>query len=152
MNLAGVVQQLRKERDQAARTVERLDAALAALDAKAPLRVELIDRERTVVQAYVVFVAANLLRAGGNDLVLLREIGLLLAFGATQAAMMTYMPLIFVFMFSAFPVGLVIYYTWSNILTLLQQYVMMRRHGVEVHLFNNLKLPWARSPAQTPGE
>jgi hypothetical protein len=31
-DLAGVVQQLRKERDQAARTVERLDAALAALD------------------------------------------------------------------------------------------------------------------------
>ena len=32
MNLAGVVQQLRKERDQAARTVQQLDAALAALD------------------------------------------------------------------------------------------------------------------------
>lgn len=31
-NLAGVVQQLRKERDQAAKTVGRLDAALAALD------------------------------------------------------------------------------------------------------------------------
>src|SRR5258708_39929926 len=31
-NLAGVVQQLKKERDQAARTVEQLDAALAALD------------------------------------------------------------------------------------------------------------------------
>ncbi|MGO9085954.1 MAG: hypothetical protein ACLQBK_12060 [Candidatus Sulfotelmatobacter sp.] len=31
-NLAGVVQQLRKERDQSARTVEQLDAALAALD------------------------------------------------------------------------------------------------------------------------
>ena len=31
-NLAGVVQQLRKERDRAARTVEQLDAALAALD------------------------------------------------------------------------------------------------------------------------
>jgi hypothetical protein len=30
-NLAGVVQQLRKERDQAVRTVEQLDAALAAL-------------------------------------------------------------------------------------------------------------------------
>jgi hypothetical protein len=30
-NLAGVVRQLRGERDQAARTVERLDAALAAL-------------------------------------------------------------------------------------------------------------------------
>jgi hypothetical protein len=32
MNLAGFVQQLRKERDQAARTVQQLDAALAALD------------------------------------------------------------------------------------------------------------------------
>jgi len=32
MNLAGVVQQLRRERDQAARTVQQLDAALAALD------------------------------------------------------------------------------------------------------------------------
>src|SRR5205807_1607795 len=32
MNLAGVVQQLRKERDQAARTVQQLDAALAALN------------------------------------------------------------------------------------------------------------------------
>ena len=31
MNLAGVVQQLKKERDHAARTVEQLDAALAAL-------------------------------------------------------------------------------------------------------------------------
>ncbi len=31
-NLAGVVQQLRKERDQAARTVKQFDAALAALD------------------------------------------------------------------------------------------------------------------------
>jgi hypothetical protein len=31
-DLAGVVQQLRQERDQAAKTVGRLDAALAALD------------------------------------------------------------------------------------------------------------------------
>jgi len=31
-NLAGVVRQLRKERDQAARTVQQLDAALAALN------------------------------------------------------------------------------------------------------------------------
>jgi hypothetical protein len=31
-NLAGIVQQLKQERDQAAKTVERLDAALAALN------------------------------------------------------------------------------------------------------------------------
>jgi hypothetical protein len=35
MNLAGVVQQLRKERDEAARVVECLNAALAALNGKA---------------------------------------------------------------------------------------------------------------------
>jgi YidC/Oxa1 family membrane protein insertase len=60
-----------------------------------------------------------------------------------QAQMFSYMPLIFTFMFASLPVGLVIYYTWSNALTLLQQYVMMTRHGVEIHLFNNLKLPAA---------
>ena len=35
-NLPGVVQQLRKERDQAAKAIERLDAALAALDGGSP--------------------------------------------------------------------------------------------------------------------
>jgi hypothetical protein len=27
---------------------------------------------------------------------------------------------------------------------------MMRRHGVEIHLFNNLKLPWLKSGAGKP--
>jgi YidC/Oxa1 family membrane protein insertase len=60
------------------------------------------------------------------------------------------MPIIFTFMFASLPSGLVIYYTWSNFLTLLQQYFMMRKHGVEIHLFNNLKLPWAKSAATKP--
>ena len=51
------------------------------------------------------------------------------------------MPLIFIFMLASLPAGLVIYWTWSNILSVAQQYVMMRRQGVEVHLFNNLKPP-----------
>ena len=38
VNLAGVVQQLQKERDQAAKTVERLDAALAALNGSSEKR------------------------------------------------------------------------------------------------------------------
>jgi YidC/Oxa1 family membrane protein insertase len=58
-----------------------------------------------------------------------------------QAQMFGYMPILFTFMFASLPSGLVIYYAWSNFLTLLQQYVMMTRHGVEIHLFNNLKLP-----------
>jgi YidC/Oxa1 family membrane protein insertase len=58
-----------------------------------------------------------------------------------QARMFAFMPLIFVFMLASLPAGLVIYWTWSNILSVAQQYVMMRRQGVEVHLFNNLKAP-----------
>ncbi|HEY3776725.1 MAG TPA: membrane protein insertase YidC [Rhizomicrobium sp.] len=58
-----------------------------------------------------------------------------------QARMFTFMPLIFTFMLATFPAGLVIYWTWNNLLSTTQQYVMMKRQGVEVHLFNNLKTP-----------
>lgn len=57
-----------------------------------------------------------------------------------QAKMFTFMPIIFTFMFATFPAGLVIYYTWNNLLSVTQQYVIMRREGVKVHLFENLKL------------
>jgi YidC/Oxa1 family membrane protein insertase len=57
-----------------------------------------------------------------------------------QAKMFAFMPLIFTFLFGSFPAGLVIYYCWSNSLNMLQQYVIMRREGVEVHFFENLKL------------
>jgi len=56
-----------------------------------------------------------------------------------QAKMFTFMPLIFTFMFATFPAGLVIYYTWNNLLSVTQQYFIMRKEGVEVHLFENLK-------------
>jgi YidC/Oxa1 family membrane protein insertase len=55
-----------------------------------------------------------------------------------QAKMFTFMPIIFTFMFATFPAGLVIYYTWNNLLSVTQQYVIMRREGVKVHLFENL--------------
>jgi len=38
-----------------------------------------------------------------------------------QAAMMNYMPYMFLFMFASFPAGLVIYWAWNNTLTILQQ-------------------------------
>jgi YidC/Oxa1 family membrane protein insertase len=57
-----------------------------------------------------------------------------------QAKMFTFMPVIFTFMMAGFPAGLVIYWTWNNLLTALQQYVVMRRQGVDVHLVENLKL------------
>jgi YidC/Oxa1 family membrane protein insertase len=57
-----------------------------------------------------------------------------------QARMFSLMPLIFMFMLSSFPAGLVIYWTWSNLLSMIQQYVIMRREGAEIHLFKNLRL------------
>jgi YidC/Oxa1 family membrane protein insertase len=62
-----------------------------------------------------------------------------------QAKMFTFMPLIFTFMFATFPAGLVIYYTWNNLLSVTQQYVIMRREGVQVHLFENLKFGKAKA-------
>src|SRR6185437_13890862 len=57
-----------------------------------------------------------------------------------QARMFALMPFIFTFMFATFPAGLVIYYAWSNVLTVAQQWFIMSRDGVKVHLFENLKL------------
>lgn len=47
-----------------------------------------------------------------------------------QAKVFAWMPIIFTFMLSTFPVGLVIYWTWNNVLTIAQQYTIQRRLGV----------------------
>jgi len=57
-----------------------------------------------------------------------------------QAKMFSLMPIIFTFMLATFPAGLVIYWTWSNMLSMIQQYVIMKREGAEIHLFTNLRL------------
>lgn len=41
------------------------------------------------------------------------------------------LPFVFTILFSGFAAGLVIYWTWSNVLSILQQYVISRRQGVE---------------------
>jgi YidC/Oxa1 family membrane protein insertase len=48
-----------------------------------------------------------------------------------QAKVMMALPLVFTFLFATFPAGLVIYWTWNNILSILQQWVIMRRLGVK---------------------
>jgi YidC/Oxa1 family membrane protein insertase len=47
----------------------------------------------------------------------------------TQAKIMMMLPFVFTFILAKFPAGLVIYWTWSNILTIAQQWVIKR--GVE---------------------
>lgn len=64
-----------------------------------------------------------------------------------QKQMFSYMPLIFTFMLGTFPAGLVIYWTWNNTLTVLQQSLIMKRAGVKLELFDNLKKMFQRAPA-----
>lgn len=51
-----------------------------------------------------------------------------------QAQVFRFLPIVFAVMFAAFPAGLVIYWTWSNTITMIQQYVIMRAQGVETQL------------------
>jgi YidC/Oxa1 family membrane protein insertase len=46
-----------------------------------------------------------------------------------QARMFQFMPIIFTFMLARFPAGLVLYWTWNNLLTVCQQWLIMRRAG-----------------------
>ncbi|EJF82917.1 membrane protein insertase YidC [Candidatus Bartonella washoeensis] len=64
----------------------------------------------------------------------------------TQAMIFIWMPVIFTFMLASFPVGLVIYWAWNNILSMIQQGIMMKRQGVKIELFDNLKAMWRKSP------
>ncbi|HKS20380.1 MAG TPA: membrane protein insertase YidC [Bradyrhizobium sp.] len=57
----------------------------------------------------------------------------------TQKMIFDWMPLIFTFMLAGFPAGLVIYWAWNNLLSVVQQGYIMRKNGVKVELFDNLK-------------
>jgi YidC/Oxa1 family membrane protein insertase len=57
----------------------------------------------------------------------------------TQQLIFGWMPLIFTFMLAGFPAGLVIYWAWNNLLSVLQQSFIMRRNGVKVELFDNIR-------------
>ena len=62
-----------------------------------------------------------------------------------QKAMFAWMPVIFTFMLGTFPVGLVIYWTWNNTLTVIQQGYIMSKAGVKVELWGNLKKLFLRA-------
>jgi YidC/Oxa1 family membrane protein insertase len=70
----------------------------------------------------------------------------------TQAMIFNWMPVIFTFMLASFPAGLVIYWAWNNFLSILQQGVIMKRHGVPIELFGNLKSMFHRKPKDSPAE
>jgi YidC/Oxa1 family membrane protein insertase len=57
----------------------------------------------------------------------------------TQKMIFAWMPLVFTFMLASFPAGLVIYWAWNNILSVSQQYIIMKRMGVKVELWDNIR-------------
>ncbi len=57
----------------------------------------------------------------------------------SQRTMMMAMPFLFTYMLAHFPAGLVIYWSWSNLLSLLQQTIIMKSMGVNVYLFHSPK-------------
>ncbi len=63
-----------------------------------------------------------------------------------QASMFNWMPLLFTFMLSSMPAGLVIYWTWSNFLSIIQQSYIMKKNGTEIDLFGNIReaIPFLR--------
>lgn len=50
----------------------------------------------------------------------------------TQQQILTLMPFIFVFLFAGFASGLVLYWLWSSVLSIAQQWYIMKRNGVSI--------------------
>jgi YidC/Oxa1 family membrane protein insertase len=57
----------------------------------------------------------------------------------TQKMIFDWMPIIFTFMLASFSAGLVIYWAWNNTLSVIQQSIIMHKHGAKIELFDNLK-------------
>ncbi|OYX49315.1 MAG: membrane protein insertase YidC [Alphaproteobacteria bacterium 32-64-14] len=64
-----------------------------------------------------------------------------------QAAIMKWIPLLFTVLFAGFAAGLVIYYVWSNLISIIQQYIIMRRTGVETELDKWIKKRFGKKEA-----
>ncbi|WP_029349593.1 membrane protein insertase YidC [Bosea sp. 117] len=66
----------------------------------------------------------------------------------TQKAIFDWMPLIFTFMLASFASGLVIYWAWNNTLSVIQQSIIMRKNGVKIELWDNIRDTFRRKKAK----
>lgn len=69
----------------------------------------------------------------------------------TQKMIFDWMPVLFTFMLASFPAGLVIYWAWNNFLSILQQTVIMRKYGVKIELWDNIRGLFTRPPTAKSG-
>ncbi|MGJ0391570.1 MAG: membrane protein insertase YidC [Methylocystis sp.] len=56
-----------------------------------------------------------------------------------QKTMFAWMPVMFTFTMGSFASGLIIYWSWNNLLSIAQQGVIMKRAGVKFELWDNLR-------------
>lgn len=56
-----------------------------------------------------------------------------------QKTMFAWMPVMFTFTMGSFASGLIIYWSWNNLLSIIQQGVIMKRAGVKFELWDNLR-------------
>ncbi len=56
-----------------------------------------------------------------------------------QQAIFNWMPVMFTVMLGGFASGLVIYWAWSNILSIGQQYLIMKKNNVDIPLMDNIQ-------------
>ena len=69
-----------------------------------------------------------------------------------QKTMFTWMPVFFTYLLASFPAGLVIYWSWNNTLSVLQQYMIMKRQGVKVELWDNMRGVFGKKTAPAPAK
>ena len=50
----------------------------------------------------------------------------------TQRMIFAWLPLVFTFLFAGFAAGLVVYWIWNTLLSIFQQMIIMKKHGVEI--------------------
>ena len=55
-----------------------------------------------------------------------------------QQKIFAWMPVVFTFMLAHFPAGLVLYWTWNNVLSFGQQAFIMKRQGVDIDILHNV--------------
>jgi len=67
-----------------------------------------------------------------------------------QARVFQFLPILFTFMLAPFSAGLVIYWAWSNVLSIGQQYWIMRRHGVPIGGGKIVAKPAPAAPLPVP--
>ncbi len=68
-----------------------------------------------------------------------------------QQTIFAWMPWVFMFMMSTFSSGLIVYWITNNVITFVQQYLIMWSHGKRPEIFENMRsAKAAKAAAKTP--